>query len=34
MEFRAKKKDEYCTDITIKMKTSGEKIIEMNILSI
>lgn len=33
MSFKAKKQ-KYCTDITVKMKTSGEKIIEMNIEAI
>lgn len=34
MDFKPKMKNESCTDIIIKMKTSGEKIIQMNIENI
>lgn len=34
MDFKPKKKEQYCMDITIKMRTSGEKIVQMNIESI
>lgn len=34
MDFKPKKNEHPCMDITIKMKTTGEKIIEMNIESI
>ena len=27
MEFRSRNKEQYCADIVVKMKTSGEKII-------